>query len=750
MKITHRQTALWARRISAFVLCILLAVPAGLAFMNSEAPEEPDDDTAITETLDDIDEEVLNEEVDEPNSEDETEELDNDDEMDEPDEEEPAPTRASISRAYYLSNEGDDMDDGETPETAWASLDMLNNTVFSPGDVIYLDAQSVWEGQLTLHGSGEDGNPIVLTKYNSDDPSIRPIINGGGTTSYERRWSLGIGPDNITSGALELIDVSYWEVSGLEITNLGEDLAQRRCGIRILSDYAISPESRTMGNYEQNKMEHIYIRDCYIHDVNSASPSQQAPGFDGAPVAGAKSGGGIISSGFVDDLLVEGNTVVRCDSEGIRSEACGPTDGANGYPQAAKITFKNNYISQCAGDGVVMSGANGGVMEYNYITLCGKSYLTDVIPQRLNTQSFSAMWFIGCANSVAQYNVAINNSYESANGGSAWGIDGYCDNVVFQYNYSAGNPGGWLFFKYASANTAIRYNISVNDGSSPGYNKSHDSFISLDPLGSANEDDAPRIYNNLLILNLKESTAFFGRNGDAHVFLKNNIVYSKNQNFMNFLAGQGDITYRATGDIANNLFYPAGLFDLSSDFSSPEAVYDNLFLDPLLENIEAVPMDVLRNSDGSNIDSIGLRDMIFDASILNAFKLTENSPAKGAGAPVTVNSAMDQWFPLTEDIFGNPIENDLNIGVEQSVDVIGYYLEFAPGQTPTMVIRKNMSAQIKINTNCTSLIYVSNNSSIVSVDANGTITGKGVGVAVILIKDADSGLSLQVVVNCQI
>ena len=763
-------------------------------------------------------------------------------------------------REYYISNGGNDNADGETPGTAWATITQLNSTVFNPGDMIYLDATSSWNGQLTLHGSGEENNPITLTKYNdNNDSTQRPVINGNGTVSLERRWGLGIGADNITSGTVELINVSFWEIIGLEITNLGASLAQRRCGVRVLSDYAAGPSDRTMENYVENKMDHIYIRDCYVHDVNSAHQGQVASGYDGAFIAGAKGGGGIISSGFVDDLLVEGCTVTRCDSEGIRNEACGPDSGSyggidanNGFPQAAKVTFRNNYVSKCSGDGIVMSGASGGVMENNYITQCGKSYLTDLAgnllpdhgdnatPQRLGTQNYSAMWFIGCANSVAQYNASVNNSYESAIGGTAWGIDAYCDNVIYQYNYSTGNPGGWYAHKYASANTAIRYNISVDDGMSPGFNKTWDSFILLDPLGSNDETDAPKIYNNLIVLNLKEDTTFFGRNdNNAHVYFQNNIVYSKNRSTVDLIGGQ-DKTVRSisNGDFTNNLLFPNGLFDLApASFLAPEVnTTDNLFDDPLLEDIEAVPLDVLRNLDGSAIDSIGARNMIFDTAKLADFRLTPNSPAIEAGEPVVVAAETDQWWPLATDIYGDPINGPLNIGVQQSmnilvqsvtitgvptnneilaktfqlgvevlpenatdmsvtwyvtdeygdptsladisqsglltiyesgtviikvvandgsacedsvlVDLIYAYLELGPGQAPSFVIRKNMITQLKLDTNLSPLTFTSGNSSVVTVTQTGVVTGKSIGVAVIQVKHMDTGLMLNIVVNC--
>ena len=44
------------------------------------------------------------------------------------------------SATFYVSNSGDDSADGQTPETAWQTVERVNKEHFIPGDQIFLNA----------------------------------------------------------------------------------------------------------------------------------------------------------------------------------------------------------------------------------------------------------------------------------------------------------------------------------------------------------------------------------------------------------------------------------------------------------------------------------------------------------------------------------------------------------------------------------------------------------------------------------
>ena len=84
--------------------------------------------------------------------------------------------------AYYLSLSGADSNDGKTPETAWASLQRINQASLQKGDVVYLERGGLWRGLIAL----PDG--VSLSAYGS---GAKPQIcgsteNGGGA----EKWAL--------------------------------------------------------------------------------------------------------------------------------------------------------------------------------------------------------------------------------------------------------------------------------------------------------------------------------------------------------------------------------------------------------------------------------------------------------------------------------------------------------------------------------------------------------------------------------
>lgn len=83
---------------------------------------------------------------------------------------------------YYISAGGNDNADGLTPATAWASLDKVNATTFSPGSQILFERGDEWRGSLSASSSGTTDAPIVYGAYGSGaKPKFwgsDPVANG--------------------------------------------------------------------------------------------------------------------------------------------------------------------------------------------------------------------------------------------------------------------------------------------------------------------------------------------------------------------------------------------------------------------------------------------------------------------------------------------------------------------------------------------------------------------------------------------
>src|ERR1051325_1584590 len=104
-----------------------------------------------------------------------------------------------------------------------------------PGESMCFKAGSSFTGELHALGSGSDGLPIVIDRYGD---GARPKITGG-TSDLN---------------GVSLVNQSYWEINGLEVTNPKSALGDVR-GISVLGSNA-------------GTLSHVYIRDCFVHDVS--------------------------------------------------------------------------------------------------------------------------------------------------------------------------------------------------------------------------------------------------------------------------------------------------------------------------------------------------------------------------------------------------------------------------------------------------------------------------------------------------
>ncbi|EPY05782.1 subtilisin-like serine protease [Paenibacillus alvei TS-15] len=582
------------------------------------------------------------------------------------------------TRNYYFSNNGDDSADGRTPETAWKSISKINENVFLPGSTIYLDANSVWNEQIRLRGNGEEGNPITLTKYNTTDPNKRPIINGGGTASSPSGISL--------NGTIELYDVNYWVVSGIEVTNIGTTAGDGRSGIAVMSRISKLGQGQfNIQDYADARMQGVVIRDNYVHDVNGLHQANGA----------SKISGGIIINGYVD-VRVEGNKTLRCDNEGIRNNAYGPSNpGTNNtgltwsnssYPWASNAVFRNNWVSGSVGDGIVLSGGNNSLVERNVVTDSGYSYLSDksgklvanwgsnnTPPSYLGSQNYAAAWIMASKGTIFRYNEAVDNPYHASNDGMAWDIDNYCQDNVYEYNYSRNNYGGWYLQMNAAKGNIVRYNISVNDGHSPDFNKSFNSLVLLAGGSSTSEELSGLFYNNVIISPLKNSSSlvFDPTASNLHIYFQNNIFAYTGANNSVGLKGGGTSAPFIAGRFTNNIIYPANLFGSMNAggggyLGRGVTTADNRYvteneLYSILKDYKIAPEHWIANS--------GTADTKLDYSVMDGFRLADGANmAYGSGVKV-LSPYVDRANALphmTErtDFFGNPLgDRTPSIGV---------------------------------------------------------------------------------------
>jgi hypothetical protein len=376
---------------------------------------------------------------------------------------------ASAATYYVDSNNGDDARSGTSQTKAWKSLERINTNVFQPGDQLLFKTGSRFTGQLQPQGSGAmvDGKPvpIVIGKY-GDGPL--PRIDGEGAVL----------------DTLLLRNVEFWEISDLEISNLGTNRAPWRTGVRVVTD-----------NF--GKMRHIHLRNLFVHDVNGDLRKQQ----EGCGIYFESRGR---SQSHFDDLRIESCRVVRTDRNGICQRNGSRTRGLH-------VVIRRNVLEDIGGDGIKLWGSNGGIIESNVVR-GGRMRCDD---------SAAGIWPFDCDDTLIQFNEV--SGMKGTKDGQGFDSDYLCQRSLFQYNYSHDNEGGFFLIctpgNSYSEDAIIRYNISQNDG-----------INSARVLHFGGGAKNTRIYNNTIYVAPKQDLPLllftdWSGGSASNTFFCNNIFY---------------------------------------------------------------------------------------------------------------------------------------------------------------------------------------------------------------------------------
>ncbi len=81
-------------------------------------------------------------------------------------------------QAYYIDAvNGNDTNDGKTPQTAWKSLAKLNSIKINAGNKLLFRTGQTWQGQLEIKDSGTLENPIEIGSYGE---GAKPVLTAVG------------------------------------------------------------------------------------------------------------------------------------------------------------------------------------------------------------------------------------------------------------------------------------------------------------------------------------------------------------------------------------------------------------------------------------------------------------------------------------------------------------------------------------------------------------------------------------------
>ena len=333
---------------------------------------------------------------------------------------------------YYLdSTAGNDSRPGTSANEAWRSLERANRETYQPGDRILFRASRKWEGMFQPHGTGKEGQPIVVDRYGD---GAKPAIHGNGVVDV----------------VIRLENLSYWEIQNLEITNFSKSGPRDLRGVEV--------RARDLG-----WVRHVYLKGLDIHKIDAVSDYKR----DGS--TRAKSFGGLFA-------IIEGDEKQTAWND-LRIEDCaihdlGPIgmamlsswtggqqddDPKRWYP-SRNVVIRGNRFERTARNGLIVRGCAKPLIERNYFNGCAFG------------GSGNACFAFHCDDALFQFNESCFTRYNTGDtDATGFDSDYCCRRSVFQYNYSHDNDYGFMVVcsqppKGFNDGTIVRYNISQNDG----------------------------------------------------------------------------------------------------------------------------------------------------------------------------------------------------------------------------------------------------------------------------------------------
>ncbi|MEN8115632.1 MAG: T9SS type A sorting domain-containing protein [Bacteroidota bacterium] len=548
-------------------------------------------------------------------------------------------TAARAASAIYVSeNSGDDNNDGLKPETAIRSLEKLNSIKLLPGDSVLFKSGDIFAGQLLVQSeSGSENNPVVFSNYGGGE---LPIINGNGFLS-----------------AIYVVNSGYLQFSNLEITNNGGpaqpgDSEELRYGIYFQNSYT---DGTVFNHYRLN---HLTFKNIY---PTVEVTDDDKTGVNGHAIFTSGSWGDEIHPTRFEDMQVTNCYFTRTARHALIIKATN------------NLLIKNNLFEHVGGAGMVIGSACSNILVEKNIT----DHTGSSIDSRMAGRG-SGIWCYRATNLTVQYNKfmfarGIHDSY-------GMHIDIGNRNVVYQYNYSVGNEGGFVEILGKNVNVGYRYNLSIADGWRKRGNRFGQIFWlsgwSGDPKNPVGSDSI-FIYNNSVYVPDTIAPGIYIVEQTRYARIYNNIINVANE------FGPIEIKNNAFyNDFDNNIWY-GNIPDTDEDgetYRGENALTSNpVFADEIVADSSGFILQP-----GS--PAIGVGKLIFNSGISHPHDYfhnnggvdfygnvvsTQTQPSIGAyngeGIEVGIFNAFE--FEKSIKMYPNPVINNKPLNIEIPSDI---------------------------------------------------------------------------------
>ncbi|MGW2206612.1 right-handed parallel beta-helix repeat-containing protein [Streptomyces sp. NPDC001774] len=324
---------------------------------------------------------------------------------------------------FYVSPDGDDANDGMSPEKPWKTLDHANTVNFRPGDRLRLKGGERFRGTVTLD-KGEAGSaarPVVIESYGTGRATIAPRGTSG---------------------------ISVRDTAGVEIRDirLVGDRQALRDGVGI-SFRATRPGTR--------KLAHVRIANV------------EARGFQNGISVGAYDGA---VTGYSDvrisDVSVHHNLEAGLAFHGPKFEAANPVYAHSGL-RIERVTASSNSGApgsdrRNTGSGIALGSVRDAKVRFSVAHDNGARSAADA------EEGPEGIWAYDSTGVVLENNRSYRNRTGSRVDGGGFGLDNNVSHSVMQYNLSYGNDGpGFLVYSGqatgAHRDNVVRFNMSWDD-----------------------------------------------------------------------------------------------------------------------------------------------------------------------------------------------------------------------------------------------------------------------------------------------
>ncbi|MDF7809159.1 right-handed parallel beta-helix repeat-containing protein [Pontiellaceae bacterium B12219] len=441
-----------------------------------------------------------------------------------------------------------------------AEFNAVTNAVLQSGDAILLERGQQFIGMLAPTGTGTEAAPIRIGAYGSGE---RPQIHAMG----------------VNEAAVRLLNPSYWEIQGLEVTNTdGTDDDQGDLfGIFVFADV-------------NDTYTHVYIDDNYIHDVNGK--------------VGGKGRGGIHvrvhdsrQNTKFDDLRITNNRIEDVGGVGIGNYA--KHSNVDLLPDGelftenlwTRVYVAGNYLNRTGRNAIIARASIDAIYEFNTLA---------------NSSRYSSGHSIFCFDTAGmkiQYNEAYGNVGNDTHDRGGFDADYNCVDTIIQYNYSHDNEWFCGIMKKKNRNVIIRYNVSRNEKQG----------IYWYGFETDTDLESCHIYNNTHFTRSGLNAAIFARERTPlNTIFENNIFYYENP-------ADSSLGVNAAGtncSFNNNLYF---------NVTPHPADANPLTADPLFVQPGAVEYEI----DLTTMEA------------LNGYQVRSSSPCIDAAIPIANNGGLD-------------------------------------------------------------------------------------------------------------